>query len=319
MENVFSDEEPSAAPSASAVVGQELLRLVEERDDIVVLSSDMSHVVRDLKERHPERYVELGIAENNTMSVSAGLASTDLIPYVVAMSPFAAIKCAEQMRADITITHLPVRVIGRLSGLAVGYFGASHLAVEDIAIARSLSNLTLATSADEHATAALIRATVDHDGPVYIRVSEGGDPVYSGLPEIEYGRFITVRPGSDATVIATGVAVGFARQAAGILESDGVSLRVLDAAFIKPLDEQAVLAAAAETGAILTVEEHNVTGGLGSAVAEVLARHRVAPAFRIHGLPDADLEVSTPAILLDHYGISPDGIADRIRTLLEEK
>lgn len=320
MENVFTEEETERGPRRSAVVSRELLRLVEERDDVVVLSADMGNAVVDLRERHPDRYFEFGIAETNTVSVAAGMASCGLIPYVVSMGPFGAIKCAEQLRADVASTRLPVRFVARLSGLAMGFFGASHHAVEDLAIARSITNLTVAAPSDENAAAALLRSTVEHDGPVFFRVSEGGDAqVYADVPVIERGRFVRVRDGSDATVIATGVGVGAALGAARLLEPEGVSLAVLDAAYLKPLDEEAILQAAEATGAILTVEEHNVVGGLGTAVAEVLGRRRVAVDLRVHGLPDDDLDVATPAALLERYGLTPQGVAGQVRALLADR
>ena len=320
MENVFTEEETERGPRRSAVVSRELLRLVEERDDVVVLSADMGNAVGDLRERHPDRYFEFGIAETNTVSVAAGMASCGLIPYVVSMGPFGAIKCAEQLRADVASTRLPVRFVARLSGLAMGFFGASHHAVEDLAIARSITNLTVAAPSDENAAAALLRSTVEHDGPVFFRVSEGGDAqVYADVPVIERGRFVRVRDGSDATVIATGVGVGAALGAARLLEPEGVSLAVLDAAYLKPLDEEAILQAAEATGAILTVEEHNVVGGLGTAVAEVLGRRRVAVDLRVHGLPDDDLDVATPAALLERYNLTPQGVAGQVRALLADR
>jgi transketolase len=315
MENVFSEQQARAG--RPTYVGRELLRLVEERDDVVVLSADMGAVVSELRERHPRRYFELGIAETNTVSVAAGLAASGFRPYVVSMGPFGAIKCAEQLRADVAYTHLPVRFVARLSGLAMGFFGTTHHAVEDIAIARSITNLTVVAPSDEGSAVALLRSTVDHPGPVFFRVSEGSAAtVYVDMPAMERGRFVPVRPGTDATVIATGLGVPAALGAAARLEREGVSVAVLDAAYLKPLDEDAVHRAAAATGAILTVEEHSVVGGLGSAVAEVLARARLAPRFRIHGLPDEDLDVGLPAALLERYGITPAGVADQVRELL---
>jgi transketolase len=316
MENVFTEQQQGRS-GRPAYVGRELLRLVEEREDVVVLSADMGSVVSELRERHPRRYFELGIAETNTVSVAAGLAACGFRPYVVSMGPFGAIKCAEQLRADVAYTHLPVRFVARLSGLAMGFFGTTHHAVEDIAIARSITNLTVVAPSDERSAVALLRSTADHPGPVFFRVSEGVDAtVYVDVPAIERGRFVPVRPGTDATVIATGLGVSAALGAAALLERDGVHVAVLDAAYLKPLDEDAIVRAAASTGAILTVEEHCVVGGLGTAVAEVLARARMAPRFRIHGLPDEDLEVGLPAALLKRYGITPAGVADQVRELL---
>jgi transketolase len=316
MENVFTEQQQGRA-GRPTYIGRELLRLVEEHEDVVVLSADMGAVVSELRERHPRRYFELGIAETNTVSVAAGLAACGFRPYVVSMGPFGAIKCAEQLRADIAYTHLPVRFVARLSGLAMGFFGTTHHAVEDIAIARSITNLTVAAPSDERSAVALLRSTVDHPGPVFFRVSEGATgTVYVEAPAMERGRFVPVRPGENATVIATGLGVAASLGAAALLEREGVRIAVLDAAYLKPLDEDAIVRAAATTGAILTVEEHCVVGGLGTAVAEVLARRRLAPRFRIHGLPDEDLEVGLPAALLERYGITPAGVADQVRELL---
>ena len=316
MQNVFSSE-GARRPARPRVLGDELLRLVEERDDVVVLSADMGAAVGDLRDRHPDRYFELGIAETNVVSVAAGMAACGLRPYVVSMGPFGAIKCAEQLRADVAYTRLPVRFVARLSGLAMGFFGTSHHAVEDIAIARSITNLTVVAPSDERSTVALLRSTVDHPGPVFFRVSESAQyEVYPELPRLQPGRFATVRAGTDATVIATGVGVGAALGAAGVLEAEGISVEVLDAVYLKPLDEEEILRAAGTTGAILTVEEHGVVGGLGAAVAEVLGRYEAPARMRIHGLPDADLDVALPAALLERYGLTPAGVADEVRELL---
>ena len=318
MENVFADEKPQARRRPAAV-SEELLRLVDERRDVVVLSADMGNSVGELRDRHPDRYFELGIAETNTVSVAAGMASCGFIPYVVSMGPFGAIKCAEQLRTDVAYTRLPVRFVARLAGLAMGFFGTSHHAVEDIAITRSIANLTVVAPSDENSARALLRSTVDHPGPVFFRVSEGVQTeVYPAPPEIERGKFLTVRSGSDATIVATGVGVGAALGAAEILEAQGLRVAVLDALYLKPLDEAAILRAAETTGGILTVEEHNVVGGLGTAVAEVLARHRAQAPLRIHGLPDEDLAAGVPAALLERYGLTAPAVAEQVRLLLKD-
>jgi transketolase len=316
MENVFSDEAARRARQRN-VFDPELLRLVEERDDVVVLSADMGGALPELRGRRPERYFELGIAETNTVSVAAGMAASGLRPYIISMGPFGAIKCAEQLRTDAAYTLLPVRFLARLSGLAMGFFGTSHHAVEDIAIARSITNLTVVAPCDPNSTLALLRSTVEHPGPVYFRVSQDtGADVYSEIPAIERGRFVRVRSGADVTIIATGVGVSASVGAAELLGAEGVGVEVLDAAYLKPFDEEAVLRAAETTGAILTVEEHSVVGGLGAAVAEVLGRHRAPARLRLHGLPDEDLDVATPAVLLERYGLTAPGVADQVRRLL---
>lgn len=323
MENVFAGDEAKRAPRAAGnVVGATLAALVDEGLDIVVVSADMGGAVGDLRASHPERYFDFGIAETNTMSVAAGLASTGITSFVLAMGPFGILKCAEQIRTDLASTHKKVRVIARSSGLAMGFFGTSHHAVEDISIARAITGMTVTAPSDNNAVEGMIRSTLDHPGPVYIRMSAPSLPgaeavVYPDVPTFERGRFVEVRPGTDVTVIAVGNMVQAALVAASQLAAEGTSMQVIDAAYIKPLDEEAIAAAAEATGRILTVEEHNETGGLGSAVAEVVARRRLPAAVDIFGLPDEDLKVALPGVLLPYYHLTPDGIADRARTLLE--
>lgn len=323
MENVFSGDEAKKAPAAAGnVVGSTLAALADEGYDIVVVSADMGGAVGELRARHPGRYFDFGIAETNTMSAAAGLAASGITSFVLAMGPFGILKCAEQIRTDLASTHLPVRVIARSSGLAMGFFGTSHHAVEDIAIARSITGMTITAPADNNAVEGIIRSTLDHRGPVYIRMSAPSLPgaeavVYPEVPTFERGKFRTVRAGSDLTVIAVGNMVQASLVAALHLAGEGISLNVLDAAYIKPLDEEAIVAAAEATGRILTVEEHNEVGGLGSAVAEVIARRRLGVPIDVFGLPDEDLKVALPGILLPYYHLTPSGIADRARTLLE--
>lgn len=316
MENVFSERE--ARRARANIIGSEMLRLANERSDIVVLSADMGATVGELREAHPERYFEFGISETNTMSSAAGMAACGLRPFVMAMAPFCMIKCGEQIRTDIAYNKLPVRIMGRLSGLAMGFFGTSHHDVEDIAISRVITNMTAVSPADGNATLGLIRSTLDLDGPVYIRVSEGiTREVYQDVPDFAFGRFNEVHPGSDLCVIATGLPVSSALTAAEKLASEGTHVQVLDATYLKPLDEEAIVSAAEKAGRVLTIEEHNVVGGLGTAVAEVLARHRVNAEIRIHGLPDVDLAAGVPAALIELYRLDADGVEDEIRSYLK--
>jgi transketolase len=324
MENVFFEESEEEAtgpgPRGAAVIAEELARLAVERDDIVVLSADMGAVMTPLKERRPDRYVELGIAETNTVSVAAGLAASGFVPFIVSMGPFGAIKCAEQIRTDLAYNELPVRFVARLSGLAMGFFGPSHHAVEDLAIARSITNLTVVAPASDNAILGLLRSTMAHRGPVFFRISEGLEQeIYPEPPSFERGRFVELRQGGDLTIIGTGVGVHLGLAAAELLAAEGLHATVLDAAYLKPFDDEAVLRAARETGAILTVEEHNVTGGLGSAVAEVLGRNAVPARLKIHALPDEELVVGVPAALQAWYGLTPETIAAEARQLAGER
>jgi transketolase len=313
MEDVFSEEAQAKSPN---VVGEELCRLAEAHPEMVVLSADMGAALAQFRQAFPERYFDLGIAEVNTISVAAGLAASGFVPYVVSMAPFGVIKCAEQIRTDLAATRMPVRIVARLSGLAMGFFGVSHHAIEDLAIARTITNLTVCAPSDARSTLGLLRSTYNTEGPVYLRTSEGiTRAVYDAVPAFSHGRFVEVRPGEDVAVIATGVGVSAALGAAEALTREGIDVRVIDAAYLKPFDERAVLDAAS-LGALLTVEEHHVLGGLGSMVAEVLGRHGVEVDFDVLALPDEDLEVGVPAALLQHYGLSADGVAERIRRLV---
>ena len=316
MVDVFADDDRHAAATTNPV-GFEIARLADEHDDVVALSADMSAVLADLRARHPERYVEFGIAETNTVSAAAGMAACGLRPYVVSMAPFGAIKCAEQLRTDVAYTRLPVRFVARLSGLAMGFFGTSHHAVEDVAIARAITNLTVVAAADSNATAGLLRSTFDAPGPVYYRISEHTLPVYSAPPVFTPGRWVRVREGADATIIGHGIGVGLALAAAQHLAADGIEVAVLDAAYLKPFDRDAIAEAARVTGALVTVEEHSEVGGLGSLVAEELGRQRLSCALSTLALPDEDLAVGLPADLHAHYQLTPDAVAGRVRALLE--
>jgi transketolase len=315
MVDVFADDARHAAATTNPV-GFEIARLADEHEDVVALSADMSAVLADLRSRHPDRYVEFGIAETNTVSAAAGMAACGLRPYVLSMAPFGVLKCAEQLRTDVAYTMLPVRFVGRLSGLAMGFFGTSHHAVEDVAIARSITNLTVVAAADSNATAGLLRSTFDAPGPVYYRISEHTQPVYSAPPVFTHGRWVRVREGRDATVIGHGIGVGLALAAAQDLAVEGIEVAVLDAAYLKPFDRDAIAEAAHETGALVTVEEHSEVGGLGSLVAEELGRQRLDCALSTLALPDEDLAVGVPADLHKHYRLTPDEVAGRVRALL---
>jgi transketolase len=320
MEDIFSEESVKRAAQARNI-GAELSRLNDVRGDIAVLVADMGVVAGEFRQRHPTHFFDLGIAETNTMSVAAGLAAEGMIPFTMLMSCFGMLKCAEQIRTDVASNHLPVRIVARGTGLALGFFGTSHHTVEDIAIARSITNMTVVAPSDFNAFLSLVESTIDLPGPVYFRMSSGAEDasVYESVPVIERGRFMTVRPGSDVTVIAIGNAVVAALGAAEVLAGEGVSVEVIDAAYLKPVDEQAILRAAEHTGRILTVEEHNVIGGLGTIVAEVLGRHRAPALLRIFGLPDEDLAVSWPAVLIEHYGLTVTGVLDQLRQLLADE
>jgi transketolase len=307
MLDVFSDAEKKNVPPANPS-GQAVAELGDADPRVLTLSADLANTLAEFRERHPRRYIELGIAETNSVSLAAGLATCGYLPYIFSMAPFGVIKCAEQLRTDVAYNHLPVRLVGRLSGLAMGFFGTSHHAIEDIAIARMLPNMTIVAPADGNAVLSLMRSTASLDGPVFIRISEGTTPVYDTLPEFERGRWPRLREGSDVTLVGHGMGVGLAMAAAAELAGQGVEAEVYDAAYLKPFDEQAIADAAARTGAIVTVEDHSEIGGLGSIVAEVIGRRRLDTDLASVALPDSDLEVGVPAELYEYYGLTPGGV-----------
>jgi transketolase len=310
----------TSMPKLSALtMSAELEALAATRDDIVVLTADLasSNGLDSFQRAYPARFVNTGIAEQNMMSVAAGMASTGMIPFVATFASFASLLCAEQLRTDLAYTRMKVRVLAHHAGISMGFYGTSHHAVEDIAVTRAMGNMTVVSACDGNAIRGLIRATVDVDGPVYIRIGRGAEkPVYDSIPEFAPGRFVPLREGRDATIIATGIGVRAALDAADLLEADGLSVRVLDAAYIKPLDTDAILAAVRETGAVLTVEEHNPYGGLGSAVGEVIAEAGIATRFRKHALPDDYALVAPPTHLYRHYGLTGQGVAEALKGLL---
>ncbi len=308
MVDVFSDIDRDTALKANPS-GYAITELAAEDERIVTLTADLSNVLAEFRKAFPERYIELGIAETNSVSLAAGLASCGFVPYIFSMAPFGVLKTAEQLRTDADYNHLPVRLVGRLSGLAMGYFGTSHYAVEDIAIARTLANTTVVAPADSNAVLALMRATANLQGPVYIRIAEAVEPVYDEVPDIAYGQWPRLREGTDITLAAHGMGVGLAVAAAKVLAGQhGISADVYDAAFLKPYDEAAIVASASRTGKVLTIEDHLEIGGLGSLVAETVARHKLAVDLMQAALPDKDLEVGVPAELYEYYGLTVDGV-----------
>lgn len=294
------------------VAGDELADLADTDDRIVVLTADLASANRttDFKARHPERFVNVGIAEHNMVTMAAGMAAGGLVPFVATFAAFAALMCCEQIRTDCAYPGLPVRVLGHHSGMSMGFYGTSHHSLEDLGVMRTIAGLTVMCATDANHLRAVLRAAVDRPEAMYIRLGRGRDPeVYPEVPPIEIGRAVPLRDGTDVTLIATGSEVRPALDAAALLAGEGVSARVLDMHTIKPLDEHAVLDAARTTGALVTVEEHNVTGGLGSAVGEVLADHGAGVPFLRHGIPDEHVLIGPPKALYQHYRLDAAGVA----------
>lgn len=304
----------------SFVAGDELADLVDAGHDIVVLTADLSTSNRltDFQARHPERFFNVGIAEQNMMSIGAGMAACGHQAWVATFAAFASLLCAEHLRTDMAYPQLPVRVIAHHAGISMGFYGTSHHAVEDIAVTRSIAGMTVMAPCDAASLRACVRATLDEPGPVYLRLGRGSEPdVHEADIAIRRGQFIQVHEGSDATVIATGIGVHAALGAATRLFAEGLTIRVLDAVYLKPLDVGAIEAAARETGRILVVEEHNVIGGLGTAVAETVAMLGLSVRIAKLGIDDQYVLVAPPTHLYRHYGLTADGVVERLRGLLE--
>ena len=304
------------------VMGEVLAELAETHPEIVVLTADLAYSNRlsDFARVHPERFFEFGIAEHNMVSAAAGLAACGKIPYVATYASFLALLCCEQIRTDVAYPNLPVRLIGTHTGVAMGFYGTSHHATEDIAILRSMANMTVFCPADGTALRAGLIESLSYPGPIYFRVSRGREPdVYAGragASDFKIGRAVVLRPGRDLSIITNGVPLAGALEAAETLSSEGLDVRVIDLHTVKPIDRDAILHAASETGAILTVEEHNVDGGLGGAVAEVLAESGVPCRFERHGIHDEYSPIGPPLRIYEHYRLDGPGIAQVAREFL---
>jgi len=320
LKDALSVKGTPAAALPAFVLGEELADLADRDPRIAVLTADLASANRtvDFKARHPERFFDFGIAEKNMITAAAGMAASGLVPFAATFASFCALLGAEQIRTDCAYPKMPVRVVGHHSGISMGFYGSSHHASEDLGMMRTIADLTVVCAADANALRAVLRASIDYPGAMYIRLGRGRDPeVYPEVPaDFAFGRAIRLREGSDLTIITTGTEVRPALDAAAALAADGISARIVDMHTLKPLDEAEVLAAVADTGAILTVEEHNVIGGLGSAVAEVLAGGPPVT-FARHGIPDTFAPVGPPPALYAHYRLDAPGIAGVARELLQ--
>lgn len=265
----------------------------------------------------PERFVQFGISEQNMVSAAAGLAAAGETAYVATFASFLALLCCEQIRMDVAYSKLPVRLVGHHAGISLGFYGTSHHATEDLAIMRSIAGLTVIAPSDGNQLRALIRAARDHAQPIYFRIGRGRDPeIYPTPPEVQIGRALIHATGSDLTIIATGSTVHPALAAAMELRGQGLSVGVIDMHTVKPLDRDAVLVAAGQSPVILTVEEHNVLGGLGGAVAEVLAEAGSGTRLVRHGMQDEYSLIAPPTHLYAHYRLDAPGIAAVAREAL---
>lgn len=299
--------------------GKVLAEIGQTNRDIVVLTADLmrSNKTGDFARACPDRFFNMGIAEQNMMAAAAGLAANGKLPYVSTYAAFASLRCAEQVRTDIAYPNLPVRIVSSHAGLSMGNGGTTHHATEDIAITRSMANMTVIVPADANECARAVVESITYPGPIYMRLGRGAEPiVYKTDYEFEIGKAVTVREGQDIAVIACGIAVMAAVKAARKLEKEGISVRIIDMHTIKPLDAEAILKAAREIGAIITVEEHNIIGGLGGAVAETIAEAGLGIKFVRMGIPDIYSTIGQPDDLYQRYGLDQDGIYRTIKSVL---
>lgn len=293
-----------------------LIDLVAEGHPVVAGAADLqySNGLVKFARAHPDRFIQFGISEQHMVSAAAGLATTGKMPFVATFASFLALLCCEQIRMDVAYCNLPVRLIGHHTGISLGFYGTSHHATEDISTMRAIANLTVVSPADGPQLAAAIRASVQWPQPIYFRIGRGRDPqVYDPGTPFEFGKAVCHRAGGDVTIIACGLAVHPAIQAADALREEGLAVGVIDMPTIKPLDEVAVLEAGGRSRVVLTIEEHNVLGGLGSAVAEVLAEHQPGARLVRHGIHDEYSLIAPPLSLYAHYRLDAAGIADVVR------
>jgi transketolase len=293
--------------------------LAEQDSRIVAVCNDSvgSSNLKKFRERFPDRLVNVGIAEQNLVGVSAGLAAAGRIPFTCAASCFLTGRALEQIKADVAYSRHNVKLCAMSSGMAYGELGPTHHSIEDLAWTRALANLTVIVPADPVETAAAVRAAVAIDGPVFLRVSRMPVPIVCDEKQpFEIGKSLVLREGTDVTLIAAGVTVTNALEAAGLLEQEGISAAVLNLSTIRPLDRERI-EEAARRGPIVTVEEHTVFGGLGSAVAEVVVESHPTR-MRMLGVPGVFAPTGSPEFLLSHFGLDAEGIRTAARGLVHQ-
>jgi transketolase len=301
--------------------GEALAELGAENADVVVLDADLSGSTKTavFAKKFPERFFNMGIAEANMVGTAAGLAATGKIPFVSTFAIFAVGRAWEQMRQSVAYPKANVKIVATHSGVTVGEDGGSHQSIEDIAITRAVPNMTVIVPADGEETKQAIRAAAAYKGPVYVRLGRNKVPTIFGNDyRFAIGKGVQLREGTDLTFVATGLMTAQALLAAEELAKEGISARVVHLATIKPLDEEIIVAAARETGAIVTAEEHSIVGGLGGAVAECLAERFPAPLVRV-GVKDRFGTSGKAEELLKYFGLMPEDLVAAAREVLARK
>ncbi|MEW6172377.1 MAG: transketolase family protein [Bacillota bacterium] len=301
--------------------GKALVQIGAENPDVVVLDADLSKSTKtiDFKKAYPDRFFDFGVAEQNMIGTAAGLAAAGKIPFCSSFAVFATGRVFDQVRQSVAYPRLNVKIGASHAGITVGEDGSSHQSIEDIALMRVLPNVTVFVPADAVEVAGAVRAAAAINGPVYIRLGRAPVPVLHGEDFVfKPGEAVMLRDGNDATIISTGIMVAVALEAADALSREGIEVRVLDIHTIKPIDVSAVVQAARETGAVVTAEEHSIIGGLGSAVAEVLAENYPVPLKRV-GIEDSFGESGKPDELMAKYGLTSANIVLSVKRAMKRK
>lgn len=296
--------------------GNALAELGKEHENLVVLDADLAGATKTgvFKKVFSERHIDCGIAECNMMGIAAGLSTTGLVPFASTFAMFAAGRAFEQVRNSVGYPHLNVKIGATHAGISVGEDGATHQCNEDIALMRTIPGMTVINPADDVEAKAAVKAAYELDGPVYLRFGRLAVPVINDNEDykFEIGKGITLKDGKDITIVATGLCVSSALEAAEMLAADGIDARVINIHTIKPLDEELIIKAAKETGKIVTVEEHSVIGGLGSAVSDCLVENYPVPIKKI-GIQDVFGESGPAAKLIEKYGLDGKGVYEAVK------
>ena len=303
-----------------ASYGNALVSLGKEQDNLVVLDADLAAATKTgvFKKEFPERNIDCGIAEANMMGIAAGMSTCGYVPFVSTFAMFAAGRAYEQVRNSIAYPHLNVKIGATHAGISVGEDGASHQCNEDLALMRSIPGMTVFNPSDDVEARAAVKAAYEINGPVYLRFGRLAVPVVNDNPDYQFvpGKGVVLREGKDMTIFATGLCVHSALEAAEKMAADGINAKVVNIHTIKPLDQELVVQSAKETKRVVTVEEHSIIGGLGSAVAEALAEEAPTPVLRI-GVRDTFGESGPAAELLEKYGLDGAGVYKQIKEFLK--
>ena len=299
--------------------GNALTELGATCPNLVVLDADLAGATKTgiFKKAFPERHIDCGIAEGNMMAVAAGLATTGKVPFASSFAMFAAGRAYEQVRNSIGYPHLNVKIGATHAGISVGEDGATHQCNEDIALMRTIPGMVVLNPSDDVEARAAVKAAYEYEGPVYLRFGRLAVPVINDNADykFEIGKGVVLREGKDVTIVATGLEVAESLEAAEKLAADGIDAKVINIHTIKPLDEELIVAAAKETGKVVTVEEHSVIGGLGSAVCDALSEKAPTKVLRI-GMNDVYGESGPAKVLLEKYGLDANGIYNKIKAWL---